>query len=281
MLAASEPDRGGGPPVAVDPALQETTSWGAVPSIAPDGRTSLTHYSRPNSGDCTRPCIAVVITGLGLADKLTGRALALPGVVGLAFSPYAEAAAWQARARAAGHEVLLALPMQPERFPEDDSGPLTILSEASAEHQVETLLRVLSTGSGYVAVTAEAGAFAARPDAFAPLAQALAARGLGLVEIGGGALAGQAQAAALPSAAAAAAIDADPAPVAIDRALAAIAAEARRSGRAMVVAQPMPGSFERLTAWLAGFPAQGTGAGVTQPVPPGRGCAGVGAPMSR
>ena len=71
----------------------------------------------PAAPDCSRACVAVVVTGLGLADRLTERALALPGAVGLSFSPYAGAAAWQSRARAAGHEVLLDLPLQPEAFP--------------------------------------------------------------------------------------------------------------------------------------------------------------------
>lgn len=247
-LAAPEPDRGSGPPTTIDPALQDVTPWGAVPRIAPDGWTPLTHYARPDAGDCRRPCVAAIVTGLGLAGKLTLRALALPGPVGLAFSPYAGPSAWQGRARAAGHEALLALPLQPERFPEDDSGPLTILATAAPEQRLEMLLRVLATGSGYVAVIAEAGAFATKPEAFAPLAQALAVRGIGLVEIGGAALAGQAQAGA---------IDVDPAPAAIDQALAALAAEALRSGRALAVAQPLPASFERLTAWLASLPAQG------------------------
>ena len=70
--------------------------------------------------------MAVLVTGLGLADRLTARALTLPGAVGLSFSPYAGAAAWQARARAAGHEALLMLPLQPERFPHDDAGPLSV-----------------------------------------------------------------------------------------------------------------------------------------------------------
>jgi polysaccharide deacetylase 2 family uncharacterized protein YibQ len=52
-------------------------------------------------------------------------------------------------------------------------------------------------------------------------------------------------------------IDTDPKPAAIDRALTAVAAEARRSGRALAVAQPLPASFERLTAWLASLPEQG------------------------
>lgn len=247
-LAAPEPDRGSGPPEAIDPALQEVTPWGAVPRIAPDGRTPLAHYARPDAGDCRRPCVAVIVTGLGLAGKLTSRALALPAPVGLAFSPYAGPSAWQARARAAGHEALLVLPLQPLLFPQDDSGPLTILSTAAPEQRMGMLLQVLATGSGYVAVIAEAGAFAAKPEAFASLAEVLAARGVGLVEIGSAALAAQAQAAA---------IDVDPAPAAIDRALTALAGEALRSGRALAVVQPLPASFERLTVWLASLPEQG------------------------
>jgi len=257
MLSAAEPDRGNGPPLSIDAALQETTGRGSVPRIAADGRTSLLHYARPGPADCARPCISVVITGLGLADKLSNRALALPGAVGLAFSPYVETAVWQARARAAGHEALLALPLQPARYPDDDTGPFTILASLSPEQQLDALLRVLATGSGYVAVTGEAGAFAASPEAFAPVARALVTRGLGLVEIGGDALAGQCRAVDLPTAAATAVIDTDPTPAAIDRALTAVAAEARRSGRALAVAQPLPASFERLTAWLASLPEQG------------------------
>jgi uncharacterized protein len=183
--------------------------------------------------------------------------LALPGAVGLAFSPYVETAGWQARARAAGHEALLDLPLQPARYADDDSGPFTILTSVSPEQQLDALLRVLATGSGYVAVTGEAGAFAAKPEAFAPVARALATRGLGLVEIGGSALTGQARAAALPTATATATINADPAPGAIDRALTAVAAEARRSGRALAIFQPLPASFGRLTSWLASLPEQG------------------------
>ena len=83
-----------------------------------------------------------------------------------------------------------------------------------------------------------------------------------------------------PTAAATAVIDTDPTPAAIDRALTAVAAEARRSGRAMAVAQPLPASFERLTAWLASLPEQGF-----ELVPPSRflqvgAIAGVGAAIA-
>jgi hypothetical protein len=39
MLSAAEPDRGNGPPLSIDAALQETTGRGSVPRIAADGRT--------------------------------------------------------------------------------------------------------------------------------------------------------------------------------------------------------------------------------------------------
>ena len=117
MLASPEPDLGGGPPSRDRPAAARDATVGDLPRTASTaGPRSRTMPARP-AADCRRPCVAVVITGLGLADQLTARALALPGAVGLSFSPYAGAAAWQARARAAGHEALLTLPLQPERFP--------------------------------------------------------------------------------------------------------------------------------------------------------------------
>jgi hypothetical protein len=233
MLTMPEPDAGAGPPIAVDPALVETSPKGDIPRIAPDGRTALRHYARPATTDCSRPCVAVLITGLGLADRLTVRALALPGPVALSFSPYADAVDWQARARAAGHEALLALPLEPERgFPLDDSGPLTVHPRSNPRAAGDAVLRVLAAGSGYVALDAAAGAFVRQPGAFAAVARLLHDRGLGLIEIGGNTLAGPAHASGVAYLAAAQPIDLDASPGAIDRALASVASEAsaRRNG---------------------------------------------------
>jgi uncharacterized protein len=270
MLASPEPDAGAGPPLGLDASLVEATPAGQVPRVAPDGRSPLAHYRRPSSAaDCSRPCVAVLVTRLGLVDKLADRALALPVAVGLSFSPYAGATAWQARAREAGHETLLGLPLLPERFPVDDEGPLALRPTAGAPAgstgNGDALLRMLAAGGGYVAVDAAAGAFAGAPAAFAPVAAALRARGLGLIELGGDSLREPARAVGLPYLATAAPVDADPSPDAIDRALAAVAAEARRAGRAVAVAQPLPASLDRIGAWAATLPAQGM-----QLVPPSR-----------
>jgi polysaccharide deacetylase 2 family uncharacterized protein YibQ len=80
---------------------------------------------------------------------------------------------------------------------------------------------------------------------------------LGVIEIGGNALAGPAHASGVAYLAAAQPIDLDPSPGAIDRALASVASEALRSGTAVAVAQPLPASFDRIAAWIATLPGQG------------------------
>ncbi len=257
MLASPEPDQGRGPPVAIDPGLVEHTTLGELPRTDAAGRTPLGHYVRPAARECRSGCVAVLVTGLGLSDRLTERALSLPGEVGLSFSPYAGAAAWQARARAAGHEALLGLPLEPLRFPVDDAGPLTVQAVAAPEAREQAVLRVLTRGGGYLALDSAAGAFAADPAAFAPLAAQLHARGLGLIEIGADALAPQARLAGLAYVGAAVPVDLDPTPAAVDLALAAVVEKARSQGYAVAVLQPLPGSLDRVAVWIQGLAGQG------------------------
>lgn len=244
--AVPAPTPPSGPPVAIDPALVEATPLGSLPRIAADGRAPWRHYARQGDPPCRQACVTVIVTGLGLAREATARALDLPGAVGLAFSPYADGLAdWQARARAAGHEALLELPLEPRRFPEDDPGPLAIPLAGAPEAQAEALARALATGAGYLAVTAPAGAFATEPARFAPLARALSARGLGFVEQGGASLRTVAGEAALPYLAGAG-----------DGTLEQAEGQALGAGRALVTVPLSPLALERLAAWLAALPGK-------------------------
>ena len=262
-LSLAEPDLGIGPPAALDPSLLERTPEGTLPQLAPDGTGSLARYARPSPGPCRRPCVAMLVTGLGLVARLTERALALPAPIALAFSPYADARAWQARARAAGHEVLLSLPLQPVEA-RDDAGPLTVPVGGSGAELRAALQRVLATGGGFVAVDATAGAFAGAAGPAEAMAEELHARGLGLIERDGDRLAEAALAAGLPYRSATT-VDPDPTPEAIDRSLAQIAAAALRAGQAVAVASALPVTFERIMAWSASLEAQGI-----ELVPPSR-----------
>jgi polysaccharide deacetylase 2 family uncharacterized protein YibQ len=76
---------------------------------------------------------------------------------------------------------------------------------------------------------------------------------LALVEAGGAALTGSAQASGLPYLATADPVDAEPTPEAIDRSLAQIAARALHEGRAVALAGALPASFDRITTWADGL----------------------------
>ena len=79
---------------------------------------------RAFEGDASAPSIAIIVGGLGVSESLTEAAIdTLPPEVTLSFVPYArDLQGWIDRARAAGHEVMLELPMEPFDYPNNDPG---------------------------------------------------------------------------------------------------------------------------------------------------------------
>jgi hypothetical protein len=240
-----------------EPAWLEAGAYGPVPRIAPDGRRPLVVHARPFDRHEPRPKVALVVAGLGLQDRLTSRAIDLPGAVSLHFSAYATGLSeWAERARASGHEVLLDLPMEPLDYPADDPGPHLLLADNSPGDNLDRLAWLLARAPGYIGLAGSGGRFAGSPQAAAVLGE-LARRGLGLVELGSDRLAGTAGALALPYMATAAPIDEEPSAAAIDRSLAALEAAALASGGALGLAQAYPVSLERLELWVATLDAKG------------------------
>lgn len=163
-----------------DPALIEATPEGPLPRIADDGRTPMAAYGPVAKGD-GRPRITLVITGLGISARSTAAAIkALPAAVTLAFSTSAgDVQNWIGQARAAGHEVLLEVPMEPYDFPDSDPGPHTLTVTASENSNIERLTWALTRATGYSGVTNFLGGrFMANSDSLAPVMTFLARRGL-------------------------------------------------------------------------------------------------------
>lgn len=142
-------------PRAPDPALIEDTKTGPLPIVGRDGREAWRVYGRPFTGDGKRPKIAVVLYGLGSSAAATKTAIqALPGAVSLAFSPYANGLhSWIADARAAGHEALLMVPMEPDNFPQNDPGPQALLTSLTNTQNTHRLEWILGRAVGYVGIT--------------------------------------------------------------------------------------------------------------------------------
>lgn len=250
-----------------DPALIETRPDGTLPRIAPDGRQAWRVYARRFDDADRRPRIAVLVVGLGVSEGATTTAIErLPGEISLAFSPYGLRLERQfAAARAAGHEVLIGLPMEPANFPLNDPGPQALLTGLPPPENASRLAWALSRAQGYVGVTNAASAvlrgerFTASAEAMRPVLETLRERGLLYIE----ARPGERAPSAVPARAADVVIDERPARAEIEARLAELERIAQERGVALGVSGPSPLSLDRLAVWA---PQVGTRGLVLAPV---------------
>jgi polysaccharide deacetylase 2 family uncharacterized protein YibQ len=172
------------------PDLLEAGEHGAIPRISASGRTPFEAYARPSLTPQTadgKPLIAIVVTGLGLNEAGTAAAIeSLPDTVTLAFAPYGKSLArTAASARAAGHELLLEVPLEPFDYPQSDPGPDTLLTGQPPRDNLGKLYSVMGKFGGYVGLINHMGArFTASAADFAPVMEELGVRGLGYLDDG-------------------------------------------------------------------------------------------------
>lgn len=220
---------------------------GLLPIIAADGRGSWKAYARPFADD-GRPKIALVIGGLGLNADATRQAIdTLPPEVTLSFSPYADGLQGLVdRARAAGHEVMIEVPMEPFDYPDTDPGPYTLIAAADPGEISHKLDWLMSRATGYFAMTNAFGAkFMGQDKAMAPFVQALRQRGVAFIDDGqaSGRGGGLHRATMGPK------IDADLDGDAIDNQLLSLEALALQSGAALGTGSAYPLTLAQIQKW--------------------------------
>jgi len=132
--------------------------------------------SPPTDG---RAMIAVVLDDLGLDRKRTERAIALPAPLTLSFMTYAEELPRQTgAAHAAGHELLLHVPMEP-LDPHIDTGPNSLRVGLGHDELLRRLRWGLDRFSGYVGINNHMGSrFTSDTVSMTPVIEELRARGL-------------------------------------------------------------------------------------------------------
>jgi uncharacterized protein len=243
--------------VPLDFSLTEDGPFGPLPRIGSDGRRPFIEYARPFNFEETRPKVAVLLLALGSQGELFDAALALPGPISLRLSPYApDLAALVERARGAGHEVLLDLPMERVDQSASDPGPYTLLADSSSDENLDRLNWLLARAPGYIAVAGGGPRFAGSAHV-GDVLEVLARRGLALIELGASHLKSAAAAAGLLYASAPPPIGQDPSALSIDDALAGLEAKAMAGGSALGVVQGNPASLERLRVWAATLHGRG------------------------
>lgn len=249
-----EPRSPGGQ-LSADPALVEDSPFGPLPIVAADGRSPMTAYARPFDDQDKRPRIAIVVGGLNVSISRTKLALArLPGAVTLAFAPFAsDAQAAVDAAREAGHEVLLEVPMEPPDFPDNDPGAHALMVAASGDENIRRLNWSLSRFTGYVGITNLLGArFMSEQSTLEPVLKETARRGLIFFD-NGTSRSSLALAAARHAGGSIATgmlvLDDVQSRESVDKKLAELEAEARRSGSAIGVASAFPVSIARIATW--------------------------------
>jgi polysaccharide deacetylase 2 family uncharacterized protein YibQ len=249
--------------LAADPALVEDSPFGPLPVVAADGRSPMTAYARPFDAKDKRPRIAVVVGGLNVSVTNTKLALArLPEPITLAFAPFAsDAQASVDAAREAGHEVLLEVPMEPLDFPESDPGAHALMVAASSDENIRRLNWSLSRFTGYVGITNLLGArFMSEQSTIEPLLKETARRGLIFFDNGvnrGSLALTAARHAGGSIATGMLVLDDVQSRDSVDKKLAELEAEARRSGSAIGVASAFPVSIARIAAWAEGAETRG------------------------
>lgn len=232
-----------------DPALLAKTPFGMRPAVSRDGRRASTAYAHPFTDD-GRPKVALILGGLGLNRDLTLRAIGtLPPEVTLAFAPYARGLdEWSAKARAAGHEVMIELPME-ARGPDGRSGeilgPAALLTGREPGENLQRLDWLLSRLPAAFGATNYLGTkFSADDEAMKIVLARLQQAGLAYADDTGSVA--DAAPARLVGAGGGAARD-----------LTALETTASKSGRALGKAYLDPAAIDDITKWAEGLGDRG------------------------
>jgi polysaccharide deacetylase 2 family uncharacterized protein YibQ len=246
-----------------DPQLIERAPLDPLLIVGKDGRQPWRVYSRPFSKLEKKARIAIVFTGLGVSAMATESVIQnTPGAVTLAFAPFSRRLKdWIDISRAAGHEVLVSLPMEPIDYPINDPGPYTLLTSLPHEQNKLRIHWVLSRLTGYVGVsTFMASKCTTKPEALKPVIAELQSRGLLLLDIPENPLSAamaMAKKMKMPVAGRDVFIDSIATRTSINARLAQAEKIAKTRGWAVAIAQPYPVTITQIARWAKDIRSRG------------------------
>lgn len=263
ILAEPEPPRV--MPVEAITELLEMTDRGPLPIIDTAGREPSRIYAANSVPADGLNKIAIIVTDLGPIARNVRRALAeLPTNTTLAFSPYgAGINGWAEQARRSGHETMLMVPMEPNNYPQNDPGPLTLLVNQTRTGNLNLLRDSLGKMTGYTGIVNHMGErFTAAGQSIRPVLEELKSRGLLYIDSKASAYSRgpeMAKALSIPTGenSLIGYLDEDPSAAVISEKLDQLEQQATENGFALGIARSYPVTIDAIVAWEAGLTSRG------------------------
>ncbi|MEM6537472.1 MAG: divergent polysaccharide deacetylase family protein [Pseudomonadota bacterium] len=139
-----------------NPLLQRKTAYGFAPKKGPQGISPASTYAHRFQNTVSSE-VSLIVSGLGIDPDLTATAIdTLPSEITLSFAPYGkDLPYWTERARKAGHEILVEVPM--EQGADVSLGSAALTTGRAPQDNLKRLDWVLSRFGAYVGVTNHMG----------------------------------------------------------------------------------------------------------------------------
>lgn len=162
--------------------VAEPKMTSAPPTPVPSPNPTATPRPQPAPG--ARGRLAILLDDAGQNDDLVSEAAALPPQIGIAVLPFLPRTAETANAMyAAGHEVWLHLPMEPQNYPADNPGPGAVLVSMSTDELRTTVHSALNNVPHVVGVNNHMGSKAtADLKTMTWIMQELSVRGMSFID---------------------------------------------------------------------------------------------------
>lgn len=226
-----------------------------VPSVALSSRPVWRENAAKSGTSGTSVAkVAVIIDDMGMDRRRTQVALTLPAPVTFAWLPYApQIQGWVDEGRAAGHEMLVHMPMEPDSLT-TDPGPTALKSTMSPAELAAMLDKNFSAFDGYVGFNNHMGSKLTRdPTAMAQVMQQAQRRGLLFVDsrtASDSVAADMAAVLGVPHAARDVFLDHYEDSASVMAALISLEETARRKGYAIAIGHPKDNTLSALREWL-------------------------------
>ncbi|MDP6689990.1 MAG: divergent polysaccharide deacetylase family protein [Alphaproteobacteria bacterium] len=251
---ATVPDAPAGAAAALtraDPAAAPRPTWQRFAALTPAFDAQNPALAR----------IAIVLDDMGLSQFRSDRAIALPRPITLAILPYGNhLAGLVARARTAGHEILVHLPMEPKDA-DADPGPNALLTGLPVAELDRRIASNLARLDGYVGINNHMGSlFTGRAREMRRVMRALQDRQLLFLDsltTGNSTGYRLAREYGIPTVMRDVFLDNDRHPIKIRRQLELTVETALKRGQAIAIGHPYPETLSALESWLPSLRARG------------------------